>query len=43
MMKYADISIGFGGVKEIAKNVLAIADKTFYTEGELVSFLSTLL
>ena len=43
MAKIADISIGFGEVRDIAPSLKQIADKLFYDEKELVAYLETLI
>lgn len=43
MAKYADISIGFGGVRNIAPSLLRSIDYAFYDDKRCADFLKTLL
>ncbi|CEH33294.1 HAD-IB family phosphatase [Romboutsia lituseburensis] len=43
MIEYADIGIGFGGVRPIAPSVLEVCDYAFYEEEKLCQFLKRLL
>ena len=43
MAKYADIAIGFGGVRNIAPSLLRNIDFAFYDEKKCADFLKTLL
>jgi HAD superfamily phosphoserine phosphatase-like hydrolase len=43
MAKYADIAIGFGGVREIAVSLLRNIDYAFYDDYRCAQFLKTLL
>lgn len=43
MAKVADISIGYGGVREIAPALLQVVDYAFYDEKECVNFLYSLI
>ncbi len=43
MIEYADIGIGFGGVRPIAPSVLQVCDYAFYEEEKLCQFLKRLL
>lgn len=43
MAKYAEIAVGFGGVRNIAPSLLAIIDYAFYDDKRCANFLRTLL
>ncbi len=43
MAKYADIAIGFGGVRDIAPSLLRNIDFAFYDDKKCADFLNTLL
>ena len=43
MAKYADISIGFGGVRNIAPSLLRSIDFAFYDDKRCAEFLNSLL
>lgn len=43
MIKYADIGIGFGGVREIAPSILEVCNYAIYEEEKLCQFLRRLL
>ncbi|MEG0181005.1 MAG: HAD-IB family phosphatase [Peptostreptococcaceae bacterium] len=43
MIEFADIGIGFGGVRNIAPSVLKVCDYAFYEEERLCQFLRQLL
>lgn len=43
MVEYADIGIGFGGVRPIAPKLLSVCDYAFYEEEKLCQFLKRLL
>lgn len=43
MIKLAKIGIGFGGSRELSKNILNNADYVFYDDKKLYEFLNTLL
>ena len=43
MAKYADVAIGFGGVRNVAKSLLQNIDYAFYEDKRCADFLKTLL
>ena len=43
MAKYADVAIGFGGVRNVAKSLLQNIDYAFYEDKRCAEFLKTLL
>lgn len=43
MARYADIAVGFGGVREIATSLLRNVDYAFYDDDRCAEFLGTLL
>ena len=43
MARYADVAVGFGGVRDIAPSLLTTIDYAFYDDKRCADFLRTLL